>query len=49
MPYYNKDPKKDHNFDNHPNGDPTGGVLEDVELQAVCLGVKGRGTPISLN
>ena len=19
MPYYNRDPKKDHNFDNHPN------------------------------
>ena len=20
MPYYNRDPKKDHNFDNHPCG-----------------------------
>ena len=19
MPYYNRDPKRDHNFDNHPN------------------------------
>ena len=22
MPYYNRDPKKDHNFDNHPDGRP---------------------------
>ena len=21
MPYYNRDPKTDHNFDNHPYGD----------------------------
>ena len=20
MPYYNRDPKRDHNFDNHPSG-----------------------------
>ena len=26
MPYYNKDPKRDHNFDNHPYGFGVKGV-----------------------
>ena len=25
MPYYNKDPKRDHNFDNHPYSGASGG------------------------
>ena len=34
MPYYNGDPKRDHDFDNHPYGD---GVLE-------LLGLRMQGT-----
>ena len=27
MPYYNRDPKRDHNFDNHPNDKPVWGAF----------------------
>ena len=30
MPYYNRDPNRDHNFDNHPTG-------EEQEVQTVIL------------
>ena len=29
MPYHNKDPKRDHNFDNHPHRPDTGKALSD--------------------
>ena len=28
VPYYNRDPKRDHNFDNHPHGDYNAGALK---------------------
>ena len=36
MPYYNRDPKKDHNFDSHPYGSTTGFPLRAPDLGAVA-------------
>ena len=38
MPYYNRDPKRDHNFDNHPNGGLGFKGLFRAEGFKVCLG-----------
>ena len=45
MPHYNRDPKRDHNFDNHPLGDP---ITQLIALKVIrdhtLLSVAGFGT-----
>ena len=47
MPYYNRDPKRDHNFDNHPyQGLGQGGygfMAEGLGLMAEGLGFMSEG------
>ena len=33
MPYYNRDPKRDHNFDNHPSRSPS---QAELPVQVTC-------------
>ena len=45
VPYYNKDPKKDHNFDNHPyDKDPT---IQGTILGSPIFGNSQIGVPVS--
>ena len=45
MPHYNRDPKRDHNFDNHPLGDPiTQLIAFKVIRDHTLLSVAGFGT-----
>ena len=43
MPYYNRDPKRDHNFDNHPcvAGVPGRQILQGFSQVLVSFGVWG--------
>ena len=49
MPYYNKDPKRDHNFDNHPHEQDSGCILSAAAarilqiLGGYCLEFRGSG------
>ena len=45
MPYYNREPKGDHNFDNHPNGhliaDASTRLLKPGRVGSLPVGIAG--------
>ena len=43
MPYYNRDPKRDHNFDNHPYRHCTGVFRDDIGMyRDICVYTCGK-------
>ena len=46
MPNYNRDPKRDHNFDNHPHGCFSGLGVRDQDLR-LCRGVVSDSTRLA--